>query len=149
MTVDARLQLTPGEYLIHSDGSASKVVDRRNMTVDEILASGRYLDRRGRGWHHDGLIDSWVERPTASSLSAGIVTMGYVIDEDQMRLLIVRDKHRVECKGLLGCRTHPVPVVTIQYNEDGLIIYETDYTRRTYPTLPEAMDAARALAVGE
>lgn len=61
----------------------------------------------------------------------------------------VRDKHRVECKGLLGCRTHPVPVVTIQYNEDGLIIYETDYTRRTYPTLPEAMDAARALVVSE
>ena len=39
MTVDPRLQLTPGEYLIHPDGSASKVVDRRNMTVDEILAA--------------------------------------------------------------------------------------------------------------
>ena len=111
------------------------------MTVDEILATGQYTDRRGRGWYFDETHSDWVRSP--------LTVKSHSISPCQMRLLIARDKHRVECKGLLGCRTHPVPVVTIQYNEDGLIIYETDYTRRTYPTLPEAMDAARALAVGE
>ena len=118
------------------------------MTVDEILATGQYTDRRGRVWRYDTKHRFWLATP---GLIAGwkVTDFGGPIDDAQMRLLIARDKHRVECKGLLGCRTHPVPVVTIQYNEDGLIIYETDYTRRTYPTLPEAMDAARALAVGE
>ena len=67
-----------------------------------------------------------------------------------MRLLIERDMHRDVCPGLQTCKEHPVPYVWIgvsgsPYHEPAWGFNDGDY----HDTLPEAMDAARALAVGE
>ena len=148
MTVDPRLQLTPGEYLIHPDGSASKVVDRRNMTVDEILATGQYTDKRGRAWNYDPDFDVWVEY---SSPEDGILHLGWIVDTKDVRLLIERDQHRGECPGLHDCGDHPVHHAVFYRWERAFRVYEPDpnsvETIRC-GTLPEAMEAARAWAVG-
>ena len=147
MTVDPRLQLTPGEYLIHPDGSASRVVDKRNMTVDEILATGRYTDRRGRAWDYfDTRVDydrwqRWESRGDED----------LILEPDEMRLLIERDQHRGECPGLHDCGDHPVHHAVFYRWERAFRVYEPDpnsvETIRC-GTLPEAMEAARAWAVG-
>ena len=148
MTVDPRLQLTPGEYLIHPDGSASKVVDERNMTVDEILATGQYTDRRGREW-----VAAFESTRGDRYWVSG--SHDQIIARDQMRLLIERDQHRGECVGLRDCFAHPVPhVVSHQRNAGVIQAYpaDRDYGARrssVHTTLSKAMDAARALAVGE
>ena len=151
MTVDPRLQLTPGEYLIHPDRSASKVVDKRNMTVDEILATGKYTDRRGR---------EWVRCPINCCLNGGWFSYSAMREakrrsdwhpfEAEMRLLIERDQHRDVCPGIRKCNSHPVPRV-FRYNAvwSKLAAYGDFRRDYAYDTLPEAMDAARALAVGE
>ena len=155
MTVDARLQLTPGEYLIHPDGSASKVVDKRNLTVDEILATGQYTDRRGRAWNYDPDFDVWVEY---SSRDDGILHLGWIVDTKDVRLLIERDLHRDECEGLQECRDHPVPFVEIfrhpipPYHVDYQVVdtsVEPSLNQGIYRAHADAMSAARALAVGE
>ena len=111
MTVDPRLRLTPGEYLIHPDGSASRVVDRRNMTVDEILATGKE------------------------------------------ELQKIRDQH--VCQGLRRCLDHPVPHVLIAERDHdrfgGFMVYPAgnEFVVEECDFHDEAMDAARALAVGE
>ena len=143
MTVDPRLQLTPGEYLIHPDGSASKVVDKRNMTVDEILATGRYTDRLDRYWVRGRVYDEhWYQCQSDQSIT-----------DTHMRLLIERDLHRDECEGLRWCEDHPVPFVqTSDYHGDFAVVdtsLSSDEDQSRHDTLPEAMDAARALAVGE
>ena len=154
MTVDPRLQLTPGEYLIHPDGSASRVVGKRNMTVDEILATGQYTDRRGRGWFVVGqdsnLGPAWVYNEEPFGVQA-------LIGTHQMRLLIERDQH--ECIGLRLCRSHPVPNVLALQDDisgakwgHGFGVYRPgtgDDREAWLDTLPEVMDAARALSVGE
>ena len=150
MTVDPRLQLTPGEYLIHPDGSASRVVGKRNMTVDEILATGRYTDRRGRAWDYfDTRVDydrwqRWESRGDED----------LILEPDEMRLLIERDQHRDECPGLISCENHPVPCVTLAGGPYGCFhVNPADDSEETYVahkcTFERAMDAARALAVGE
>lgn len=147
MTVDPRLQLTPGEYLIHPDGSASRVVDRRNMTVDEILATGQYTDRRGRVWSSakPSIGDRFWRRVKRDG---GLE----ILSSLHMRLLIKRDQHRDECPGLHDCGDHPVHHAVFYRWERAFRVYEPDPNsvetiRRG--TLPEAMDAARAWAVGE
>lgn len=146
MTVDPRLQLTPGEYLIHPDGSASKVVDRRNMTVDEILATGQYRDRRGRAW--SAAREGW----TNFDLRTRTITF---LRREHMRLLIERDQHRDVCPTLCICDDHPVPFVQasefIGFGEYAVVDtrISSDEPQERFDTLPEAMDAARALAVGE
>ena len=149
MTVDPRLQLTPGEYLIHPDGSASRVVGKRNMTVDEILATGRYTDRRGRAWDYfDTRVDydrwqRWESRGDED----------LILEPDEMRLLIERDMHRDECEGLGYCLGHPVPhVIVARYRPAMLSIHEAGGRSEVVDfrhDLPAAVDAARALAVGE
>src|SRR5690625_4989625 len=72
------------------------------MTVDEILASGRYTDRRGKRWVRCSYA---AERlgwfcPTSDRT---------FLTPAEMRLLIERDQH--ECIGLRRCRSHPVPNV--------------------------------------
>ncbi|MDN5586042.1 MAG: hypothetical protein L0G69_05695 [Brevibacterium sp.] len=75
-------------------------------TIDEILASGRYTDRPGREWAELGrawvLVDPGYWAGWAMSESLGV---------QEMRLLIERDQHRVECLGLWECANNPVPVV--------------------------------------
>lgn len=146
MTVDPRLRLTPGEYLIHPDGSASKVVDKRNMTVDEILATGWYTDRQGREWHlcrHGGFVCMrWHNGHPSRGLEPG-----------EMYLRIERDRHRAECPGLIDCTNHPVPSVTITGPYGCFHVNPADTSDETYVahecSHEGAMDAARALAVGE
>ena len=141
MTVDPRLQLTPGEYLIHPDGSASKVVDKRNMTVDEILATGKYTDRRGREWVRGEVCEGhWYQYQSDQ-----------LISDSEMRLLIERDLHRDVCPGLHDCGDHPVHHAVFYRWERAFRVYEPDpnsvETIRC-ETLPEAIDAAIAWAVG-
>ena len=123
------------------------------MTVDETLASGQYTDRRGRRWRRctapmcelgDGWFTWW--RPTRDH---GMIHPS----KDQMRLLIERDIHRDECLGLHACGTHPVPIVMV---DEGYFAVQSagpldidDLKRPVQETLSSAMDAARALAVGE
>ena len=151
MTVDPRLQLTPGEYLIHPDGSASKVVDKRNMTVDEILATGKYTDRRGREWrnlHGDG---RWLYVPDGQWFVSGkrILDMAYT---SEMRLLIEREQHECPPGGMNYCLDHPA-VNVLRSSENGAWFvfdrFEDVCSGPAYPTWREAMSAARALAVGE
>lgn len=147
MTVDPRLQLTPGEYLIHPDGSASKVVDKHNMTVDEILASGRYTDRRGREWKRGPSFvcnRDWFYR-------IGIYKAGYANDAE-MRLLIERDKHECDSLGLTCCPEHPVVSVIRHPDTGAWLVFDRFGIERVGPEYREwsaAMSAARALAVGE
>lgn len=81
--------------------------------VAEVLASGRYVDRRGREWE---VMYCWLD----SSPSA-VATYWYELrgdrslTPDQMLRLIERDRH--ECQGFNGskllrdCYYHPVPRV--------------------------------------
>ena len=150
MTVDPGLQLTPGEYLIHPDGSASRVVGKRNMTVDEILATGRYTDRRGRAWDYfDTRVDydrwqRWESRGDED----------LILEPDEMRLLIERDQHRDVCAGLYGCDDHPVLKVTRKRRRGSIGFWVWSPIDRkgivaSTGTLAAAISAARALAVGE
>ncbi|WP_432789265.1 hypothetical protein QYM46_13075 [Brevibacterium sp. K11IcPPYGO002] len=117
-------------------------------TVDEILASGRYTDKRGRGWDYVETVASWC----SPVIDGEGVSWGYrYLDEAQMRLLIERDKHRDVCRGLPHCGTHPVPAVVSWTTPIGYPQYGAHWRGRHHytSTLSEAMDAARALAVGE
>lgn len=126
------------------------------MTVDEILATGRYTDKRGRAWNYDPDFDVWVEY---SSREDGILDLGWIVDTKDVRLLIERDQHRDECPGLEMCWSHPVPSVLIDVdglfwvspaNSDAMDALLSGYNGDPeYDTLHAAMDAARALAVGE
>ena len=117
------------------------------MTVDEILIGHEYLDRRGRRWQKLIEPTGWVNMSEHRFLT-----------RNQMRLLIERDQHRDVCEGLQECGYHPVPFVEIfrhlrpPYHVDYQVVdtsVEPDFNQGLYRTLPEALDAARALAVGE
>lgn len=122
------------------------------MTVDEILATGQYTDRRGRVWRYDTKHRFWLATP---GLIAGwkVTDFGGPIDDAQMRLLIERDQHRDECDGLGYCLSHPVPhVIVARYRPAMFSIHEAWVRREVVGfrgDLPAAVDAARALAVGE
>ena len=111
----------------------------RNMTVDEILATGQYRDRRGREWKRG---PSFVCNRDWFYLN-GIYKGGYANDTE-MRLLIERDSHRDECPGLYNCMNHPVPIVWYGDISEGWCVDLGNW----HSSLPEAMDAARAWAVG-
>ena len=113
------------------------------MTVDEILAADEYRDRRGRKWQK--LIGplGWVNMSEHRMLT-----------RSQMRLLIERDQHRDECPGLINCENHPVPCVTLAGGPYGCFhVNPAGDSEETYVahecSHEWAMDAARALAVGE
>lgn len=111
-------------------------------TVDEILATGRYEDRRGREWFC-GI--AW-----SNGDSTWYSSNQQFIRLNEMRLLIERDQHRDECEGLRACGNHPVPHVTTYPCPTAYVVWdsggETDDGIPDFRTLPEAMDAARALA---
>lgn len=111
--------------------------------VDEILATGQYTDRRGRGWDYVETVASWC----SPEIDAEGVSWGcHYLDPTQMRLLIERDMHRGVCPGFWECADHPVPRVAAIGSDYGSFAPNTRiYDQHT--TLPEAMDAARALAV--
>ena len=118
------------------------------MTVDEILATGKYTDRRGREWDYLDMrvdYDRWKRWESRGEEDL-------ILDPAEMRLLIERDQHRDECVGLPVCTSHPVPIVIVALDPPGnwhwfKIRYKGVATLRE--SLTEAMDAARALAVGE
>ena len=118
------------------------------MTVDEILAEGWYMDRRGKGWERKPSDWWWYQFPSGRRLTP-----------PQMRLLIERDQHRDECEGIAFCESHPVYRVVIYDPGEFVIFVPFDSIPLSErETLPEAIDsacwlaesdAARALAVGE
>ena len=113
------------------------------MTVDEILATGKYTDRRGREWVGGEFRRLWLHPDGLHTVRA-----------EQMRLLIERDLHRDECPSLIACENHPVPCVTIAGGPYGCFhVNPADTSDETYVahecTHERAMDAARALAVSE
>ena len=119
------------------------------MTVDETLATGQYTDRRGREWRHIHGDRRWFHEPDGLWFKDGkkVIKM---VHTPQMRLLIERDMHRDVCPGLQTCKEHPAPYVWIgvsgsPYHEPAWGFNDGD----GHNTLSEAMDAARALAVGE
>lgn len=120
-------------------------------TTDEILASRRYTDRRGRDWRYDTKHRFWLATP---GFVAGwkVSDFGGPIDGDQMRLLIERDQHRDECVGIDSCEDHPVYFVQV-YNgfpKTRFVVYGPhmfDDEQAYFHTLVDAMEAARALAV--
>lgn len=138
---DAGAGLT--EYVPEWDPSCSE-----HGEVDHILASGRYTDRRGRGWIYDTKHRFWLANP---DFVAGwkVSDFGGPLDETQMRLLIEREQHREVCPSLPDCTTHPVPIVIVGYDD----LEWRDFKVRAHGratmhrTLSEAMDVARALAV--
>ena len=113
------------------------------MTVDEILATGKYTDRRGREWNHTTYlnVESWRAKPYGRP----------EVSPAQMRLLIERDQHRDECRGLRVCYSHPVPHVVTYADTPKASLYRAGepWWEGSFDSLGEAMDAARALAVGE
>ncbi len=119
--------------------------------VDAILKSGRYTDRRGRAWSYLPLTQKWFY-PVFDH--QGISWPAEKTPTTQMRLLIERDQHRDGCEGLKRCEAHPVPFVNAyqMLKPVRFVAYrpnDFDDEIGTFHTLPEAMDAARALAVGE
>lgn len=113
------------------------------MTVDEILASGTYRDRRGREWilrDFGGGVKEW-------SYNNNYPFFPGVMHEE-MPLFIERDMHRDKWRGIFDCDVHPVPTV---FTELGWFYAtaagEGTITGERCRDLPEAMNAARALAV--
>ena len=107
------------------------------MTDDDFIESGWYVDRRGWHWFRiDHRLGQWHHYEQWGE---------WHLSDTQMRLLIERDQHRDVCPGLYACHTHPVPIV---WSGPASGRWFVDYGN-WHNTLPEAMDAARALAVGE
>ena len=128
------------------------------MTVDEILATGQYADKRGREWRHIHGDGRWFHEPDGMWFKDGkkVIKM---VHAPQMRLLIERDQHRAVCEGIAFCESHPVYRVVI-YDPGEFVIFVSfdSIPLSERETLPEAIDsacwlaesdAARALAVGE
>lgn len=117
-------------------------------TVDEILASGSYTDRYGREWEEftvGGRIEwAWIH-DTGVRVSP--------IARARIRVFIERDQHRDVCRGVRDCQVHPVPRVFQFVGPLGrwsaLDSGRSALHDSAHPTFPAAMDAARALAVGE
>lgn len=111
--------------------------------IDDIVKTGHYVDRQGDEWVFCG--DVWSAAPNYR---------GKIVATDaQMRLLIERDQH--VCQGLRRCFDHPVPHVLIaEWDHSrfgGFMVYPAgdELVAGEYDFHDEAMDAARALAVGE
>lgn len=113
-------------------------------SVDEILATGRYKDRRERKWFKAALSGRW-ESPLRIDPEKGQTYLS--ISRDAMRLLIERDQHRDECLGLWECTDHPVPRVAVIESDYGSFARNSRVYDQ-HSTHSEDMDAARALAVG-
>lgn len=119
--------------------------------VDEILAAGRYTDYPGHVWELCTVADCR-EQGKWWSFNDMARNGGRHLTVAQMRLLIERDQHRDECPRVGVCQNHPVPRVTF-CDVGGFDIWaagelaRAEFARPCIATLPEAMDAARALAM--
>lgn len=111
------------------------------MTVDEILASGRYTDRRGRRWTRSNY-GIWMH-PVAFHPVLGVRSETRQLNE--MRLLIERDMHRCST-ALQYCANHPVPVVWKSRPFKDFAA-KSKHGGGWFSTHSEAMDAAYRLAV--
>lgn len=112
-------------------------------TVDEILATGRFTDRRGREWKivRSPLIGTWWGTPHSG-------TTKLVLHENKMRLLIERDQHRDECVGLRDCYVHPRPRILFHEGLWSVVAPGLQAWMDTrHLDFADAWDAARALAV--
>lgn len=106
--------------------------------IDAILASGQYVDRRGRVWLGAG-INGGVRYWCTFTVPRRVAT------EDQLRLRIVREKHRATCPGLRRCHDHPVPHV-LTWGRFGSDVYGAGENFGAYRvSLAEALDAARRM----
>ena len=118
------------------------------MTVDEILATGKYTDRRGREWDYLDMrvdYDRWQRWESRGDEDL-------ILEPDEMRLLIEREQHECPPGGMNYCLDHPA-VNVLRSSENGAWFvfdrFEDVCSGPAYPTWREAMSAARALAVGE
>lgn len=109
--------------------------DRR---ADSILASGRYVDRRGRRWTETEPHGMWFDWEAIMR-----------IDHSRMRLLIVRDLHREIGCSPRDCKFHPVPVVAKVWGDGWFASRPGCRNEEIYPTLAEAFAAAERLVTGE
>lgn len=117
------------------------------MTVNEVLASGEYADRRGREWRHIHQDGRWFYEPDGMWFKDGRKVIR-VARADEMRLLIERDQHRDECVGLWDCTDHPVPVVHVERGAFWVGVPGSPYAiGARYVSLWHAMNAAYRLAV--
>lgn len=136
---DAGAGLT--EYVPEWDPSCSE-----HGEVARILASGSYTDRYGREWA-EFMVGRRIEWAWIHDTGVRVSP----IARTQMRLLIERDQHRDECRGVRDCQDHPVPRVFKFVSPFGR--WSTLGPGRSWandsahPSFSEAMDAARALAV--
>ena len=114
--------------------------------IDEILASGRYTDRRGRQWGVVAFDRGW-GRIDHSGYALG----GPTFRPSEVRLLIERDQHRDVCPGLRQGGKHPVPVVVNWTREAGYSQFGAHHLGKHHwvSTHVAALGAARALAVDE
>lgn len=120
--------------------------------VDEILERGLYTDRRGREWVRRLFLRPNTRWVSIIRDSDGIGWPGEKISDDRMRLLIKRDQHRDVCVGLHWCDSHPVPRVHFNIHTGAPIVIAGDeyiFADGGFSSHAEAMDAARAWAVGE
>ena len=119
------------------------------MTVDEILATGEYESRT------HGLIQRCREACSGNGLwvCAGHFEPWDHLTTEHVAKVIERDQHRDECEGLGYCLGHPVPhVIVARYRPAMFSIHEAGGRSEVVDfrhDLPAAVDAARALAVGE
>lgn len=120
--------------------------------IHAILASGRYVDRRGRAWDRC---------PDICSLGGGWWSSGtarpgkdqklsdWHLTPDQMRLVIERDQHRTDCPGVRYCVTHPVPILWCSRLGGSYVVIRPRTVKPEkgiYSTISAAMDAAYKLA---
>ena len=112
--------------------------------VDAILASEEYRDRKGRTWFK-------CVTPCAHGGGWWLASKGLTrrledwhLTPDQMRLKIIRERHRAVCPGLRACASHPAPHVIYWRGSRHYVAYNLA-TRQTetHPTLGAALDAAR------
>lgn len=105
------------------------------------MTLGVYTDRRGRRWVYMDY-NTWITDRTRWATE--------VAGSKYIRWLIRRDQHRDACPGLSWCLTHPA----VNADYDRLrrmwdVWGPGDWFRGSFGTHAEAMDAARALAVGQ
>ena len=108
--------------------------------VEALMAWGEYVDRRGGVWQHVQIMSEWV-----------LPVMGWAngsryLNPAQMRLRIVREQHSEVCPGLLHCRNHPVPTVTVPRRLGCYYIYVAGEQCGHEHDLEWAIDAAQRLA---
>lgn len=112
--------------------------------VDAILASGAWEDRYGRVWE-ENMIGRRVVWMWTHDTGARVGSL----TPAEMRLRIIRDQHRDECRGLRDCDSHPVAHVTVatppfaylSWYAGGLV------ADCAHATLPGAFAAALQLAL--